>query len=81
MSRAKKPKVQRRTVVVSISAPVCVTITVERDASDPDDLGEWRIASVRRAECDISPRGVEERMTDEDLAELDRIANAAQDDQ
>lgn len=76
----RKPKKQRRTVGVSISAPVFVTLTVERDITDLDDPGEWNVVSIQRIDCELSARTATECMDDVDLAELDRLANAAEDD-
>jgi hypothetical protein len=71
---------QRRTVSLSISAPVSVTLIVERDMSDPDEPGEWDVVDVRRVDCELSARGATECMADEDFAELDRLATAAPDE-
>lgn len=73
----RKPKKQRRTVGMSISAPVFVTLTVERDGQD----GDWSIVDLRRVDCELSARGAMECMGDRELAELDRIANATWDDE
>lgn len=82
MPRVKPPKrhVQRRTVSLSICAPVSVTLVVERDASDPDAPGDWEVVDVRRAECDLTAREATEHMQDADLVELDRRAEAAPDE-
>jgi hypothetical protein len=77
MSKSKAR--QRRTVSLSISAPVTVTLVVER-ASDAHDDDSWEVVGIRRADCDLSARGATECMSEEDFVELDRRANAASDE-
>jgi hypothetical protein len=73
--RESEGVVQRRQVGISICAPVFATVIVKR--SSPDQ--EWEVESVRRVDCDLSARGVEEHAKDDDLAEMDRLANEAED--
>jgi hypothetical protein len=79
MAREEKTPRERRTVTISISAPVTVTLTVER-AADAHEEDSWEVTGIRRADCDLSARGATECMSEEDFAELDRLANAAQND-
>jgi hypothetical protein len=72
---ARKPRLQRRQVGISICAPVFATVIVKR--SSPDQ--EWQVESVRRVDCDLSARGVEENASDADFTEMDRLANEAED--
>ena len=74
---ARKPKKQRRTVSMSMLAPVGAMFTVDRAAADP---GAWEVVAVRRVDCDLTPHGAMEHMTDDDRDELNRLANAAADD-
>lgn len=78
MSRGKrKPNQrQRRVVAIGIGAPVTATLEVER--SGPD--GDWEIVGVRRVDCDLSARGAMECMREDDLVELDRLAETAPDE-
>lgn len=72
--RRTKP-VQRRKIGISICAPVFAELIVKR--SSPD--GEWEVESVRRVDCDLTPRGVMEHASSADIAEMDRRANEAED--
>lgn len=76
-------KRQTRVVTISINAPVTATVEVTRALpDDPDDEpGDWTITGIQRVDCDLSARGAMECMGDDELTELERLANAARDEE
>ena len=79
MKKAKQSWKHERRVRVAAVLPVTVDLVVGTDDDAPDEDTDWRILSVRSANCDATPRMVEENMGDEDLVALARAAAAAED--
>ena len=68
-----------RIVQISAVLPVAVELIVGTDDDDPGEDSDWKILSVRSANCEASPRMVEENMGEDESAELSRAAARAED--
>jgi hypothetical protein len=68
---------QTRTVTISIVHPVSVTCAVRRASPGAD----WEIDSILKANVEVTPRSLTENLGSDEIDELDRLANAAKDDE
>jgi hypothetical protein len=70
----KKDRI-KRTITIGARVNASVTVTVGKA---PDDE-TWSILSVQRVDASPSAREIEESLDDEELAELDKLAEVARD--
>jgi hypothetical protein len=80
MSQSPKTvrKHQRR-VRISVVLPVSVELIVGTDDDDPNEDSDWKVLSVPAANCEATPRLVEENMHDVDFEALAAAAANAKD--
>jgi hypothetical protein len=72
-------KHQRR-VRIGLVLPASVKLVVGTNDDDPDENSDWEILSVDSANCEATPRIVEENMHDVDFAALAAAAANAKDE-
>lgn len=80
MSRkSSSGKKHQRRVRISATLPTAVELIVGTDDDDPSEDSDWEILSVLSANCEATPRMVEENMHDVDFEALAVAAANAKD--
>ena len=78
-STSQKTRRRRRVVRFSVLLPVAVELVVGTDDDDPSKDSDWEVLAVQSANCEATPRMVQENMRGSDFEALAATAANAKD--